>query len=123
MKIPGGHILKKTDKKIEKNLIEALTNVCDAALENVQGFKWLTHFANYRNFPASLSVVCVFGTRAELEDARASNKIDYLIDRVKQELVAANIDVRDARQHLSFDTEEACEREHGGKWNERFRRH
>ncbi len=113
--------MRKIDKKIENSLRLILTEVCDAALDNVKGFLWLTHFANYDNFPNSLSIVCVFNTNSDLADTRSSNKDDYLRDLIKQKLEAENIKVHDISQHISFDTEENCGREHGGNWQKRFR--
>ncbi len=59
--------MRKTDKKIDNALIKVLTEVCDIAQENYAGFEWITHFANYNNFPGSLSVVCIYGTNEQLE--------------------------------------------------------
>ncbi|MFT7299907.1 MAG: hypothetical protein ACI89Z_000359 [Porticoccus sp.] len=113
--------MRKIDKKIENSLRLSLTEVCEAALENINGFRWLTHFANYDNFPSSLSIVCVFNTNSDLADTRSSNKDDYLRDLIKQKLENEKIKVRDIRQHVSFDTEENCGGEHRGNWQERFR--
>jgi len=54
--------MKKNHKKIDTSLRNSLTQVCDTALENVVGFKWLTHLANYDDFPRSLKVICIFDT-------------------------------------------------------------
>lgn len=115
--------MKKTDKKIEKNLVAALTRVCDAALESVAGFQWLTHTVSYSRFPDSLSVICVFDTVEALDNASASDGIDTLYRLISTELKAIDIQIRDVKKHVRFDTEEACEAEHGGKWNQRLRRH
>jgi len=112
--------MKKSDKKIEKQLREALTKVCEAALEQVTGFKWLTHLVNYRSFPNSLSVICVFDTNSELDDARAGREDVYLIDLIEKELIAAGLQIRDIKQRVKFDTEENCQKESNGKWNHRF---
>ena len=55
--------MRKTDKRLENTLIAALTKVCEAALEEFDGFRWLTHFANYSDFPDSLTIVCIFDTK------------------------------------------------------------
>ena len=112
--------MKKSDKKIENRVRKALTEVCEAALDEVIGFKWITHFVNYSYFPGSLSVVCVFDTNNELSNALGAHKDDYLLHLIKEKLGAAGIDIKDIRQHVNFDTEEACRNENGGKWHERF---
>ena len=113
--------MKKTDKKIENTLRKALTEVCEVALDEVTGFKWITHFASYSYFPGSLSVVCIFDTDADLSNAYSSHKDDYLRSLIKENLSAVDIQIKDIRQHVKFDTEEACKKENGGKWHERFK--
>jgi hypothetical protein len=111
--------MKKTDKKIDKKLRSALTEVCEIALENVIGFKWLTHFINNGNFPDSLSLICVFDTRAELLQMQSQHQDDYLCSLIKDKLAAVDINVRDIKRHVNFDTEEDCRRENAGNWRER----
>ena len=112
--------MKKSDKKIDNALREALTNVCEAALGSVDGFVWLTHLVNYNVFPNSFKVVCVFETDEALSKAIEAKQDDYFYTLISDELNAANIKVNKLRQQVSFDTEEACERSHAGKWNERL---
>ena len=52
--------LNKTSQKIDNNICKALTIACESSLHEVPGFAWLTHRANYTNFPASLVITCVF---------------------------------------------------------------
>lgn len=87
------------------------------ALEKHEGFMWLTHFAKYQNFPGSLSIVCVFETNEQL--LKADN--DGLRKIIKDKLALIGIDIKDVHQHVSFDTEENCEKENNGKWQERFK--
>lgn len=112
--------MKKTDKKIENTVREALTEVCEIALDEVAGFKWISHVVNYDDFPGSLSVVCVFDTNNNLSSVLSTHQDDYLRRVIKEKLAAANIRIRDIRRHVSFDIEEACNDEHGGKWHKRF---
>ncbi len=58
--------MRKTDKKFDNQLKLLLTEVCETALKEVDGFQWLTHTVNYSNFPKSLKVVCVFDTDEQL---------------------------------------------------------
>ena len=116
----GCDLMKKTDKKTEKSIIEALTAVCETALDEVPGFQWLTHSVNYNNFPKSLSVICVFDTRQALSDAFNNRQNDYLRQLIKEQLSVINIQLKDPRHQVSFDTEEACQNENGGRWKERF---
>lgn len=108
--------MRKTDKKIENALRAALTEACDIALEKHEGFMWLTHFVNYKVFPDSLSIVCVFDTNEQLSKANHEG----LRVIIKDKLASIDINIKDIRQNVSFDTEENCEKENNGKWHERF---
>ncbi|NLQ16905.1 Fis family transcriptional regulator [Marinomonas sp. M1K-6] len=114
--------MKKSDKKIENALREALTKVCETALASVNGFVWLTHLVDYNAFPNSLKIVCVFDTDEALSNAIDAKQNDYLYELIKCELNVVNIKLDKLRQSVSFDTEEACERSHAGKWHERLAR-
>jgi hypothetical protein len=109
--------MRKTDKKIENALRRVLTEVCDMALETQEGFMWLTHFVNYHNFPSSLSIVCVFATNEQLTKANRAE----LRAIIKEKLMSIDIKIKDIHQHISFDSEENCEKENNGKWHERFK--
>jgi hypothetical protein len=109
--------VRKTDKKIDNALIGVLTEVCNLAQENYVGFKWITHFSNYNNFPGSLSVVCIYDTNEQLKRADVSG-LRGLID---EKLLSIGITTKDIRRLVSFDTEENCSNENNGNWDERFR--
>lgn len=112
--------MKKSDKKIENSLRESLTKVCELALEEVEGFEWITHLVNYDRFPQSLKIICVFNTNEQCA-AAISNKQDvYLVQLIQQELAKAAIKVKELSSLVSFDTEENCSAQHGGKWNLRL---
>ena len=114
--------MKKSDKKIENAIRDALTRVCEAALESVDGFVWLTHLVNYNAFPNSLKIVCIFETDDALSSAIHAKQDNYLCQLIHQELsdVGIAIKLSQLRQQVSFDSEEACERSHNGKWHERL---
>ncbi|WP_372743413.1 Fis family transcriptional regulator [Neptunomonas sp.] len=101
--------MKKTDKKIENAIRIALTEVCDVALDEVPGFKWITHFVNYDAFPSSLVVVCVFATKSDLSSALSTHHDDFLRTLITNKLSAANIQCKDSRQYVRFDSEETWE--------------
>lgn len=79
--------MRKSDKKIDNNIRKTLTNVCEIALEQVDGFKWLTHFVNYDNFPESLAIVCVFDTKSDLAKARVTKHDEFLISLIVDSLI------------------------------------
>ncbi len=113
--------MKKSDKKYEKAIREALTEACDIALNEVPGFQWLTHQVNYNRFPDSLSVVCIFDTKSELASALLAQQDDFLRSVIREKLSAVGISMKDMSRQICFDSEEACAFEHGGRWQERLR--
>lgn len=108
--------MRKTDKKIDNALRVALTEACELAKDKYEGFEWLTHFANYDQFPKSLSIVCVYDTNENLNRADRED----MLQLIKQHLASINIKVKDIRQHVRFDTEENCAKMNEGKWQERL---
>ncbi|MFT2096888.1 Fis family transcriptional regulator [Marinomonas sp. 2405UD66-6] len=114
--------MKKSDKKIEKALREALTQVCESALGDVSGFVWLTHLVNFNHFPGSLKIICVFEKDEDLISAREAKQDEYFGRLIVDELNRAGLSIKNLGQSILFDTEEACERSHNGKWNERLHR-
>ncbi|AQS39733.1 hypothetical protein Sps_04648 [Shewanella psychrophila] len=115
--------MRKSDKKIENNLRQSLTQVCELALEQVVGFEWITHLVNYDKFPQSLRIVCVFNTNAELSVAIANKQDDFLIGLIQQELAKVPIKISDLNSRVSFDTEEKCSKQDEGNWSRRLQVH
>lgn len=109
--------MRKTDKKRDNAIRIALTEVCDVAQEESEGFMWLTHLVNYDAFPGSLSVICVYDTDANLAKA----DLDDMCSLIKKKLASIDINLRDIRRHVRFDTEEKCRHENNGKWQERLK--
>lgn len=112
--------MKKTDKKRERDLVAALTRVCDYAQATVPGFEWITHFVNYESFPDSLRVVSVFGTDRQLRAFCAAKNDEHLSGKIRGELKTLGITLNAKGRQLIFDSEEACEREHAGNWQRRY---
>jgi hypothetical protein len=44
-----------------------------------------------------------------------------LYQKIKEKLSAVSIEVKNIQQQVRFDSEEACEQYHGGKWVERLK--
>ena len=109
--------MRKTDKKMDKALVKVLTEVCDIALKDYDGFEWITHFVHYDHFPESLSVVCVFDTNEQLKRTEPSG----IYTLINEKLLSIGIKLNDIRRHVDFDTEENCAVENNGNWKERFK--
>ncbi|MFT6654834.1 MAG: hypothetical protein ACJAWI_001601 [Marinomonas primoryensis] len=110
--------MRKTDKKLDKQICETLTEVCEASLKENTGFQWLTHLVNYSRFPQSLQVVCVFDTNDQLNVFKANESHLEFNERIQKALSGIGISIN-SRQ-ISYDTEENCSKTNNGKWVDRF---
>ncbi|UJF17723.1 hypothetical protein L0B53_11850 [Vibrio sp. SS-MA-C1-2] len=108
--------MKKTDKKKENALRQCLTGACDNLQEQSEGFIWLTHSINYDNYPQSL---CVYGTNEQM------NSIDcgLVYQVINKHLSSIGIQLKNREKHIHLDSEEACIKEHDGKWSKRLSQH
>ncbi|MFT6270002.1 MAG: hypothetical protein ACJAVV_002830 [Alphaproteobacteria bacterium] len=113
--------MNKTVKKLEGNLVRALTSACEQAKVDVSGFEWLTHTADYANFPNSLIVRCIFDDDSSLTIAKDAALDTIIITCIHKALLNAGILLKNPKKHVLFDTEQACEREHQGNWKKRIR--
>lgn len=116
--------MKKTDKKRERELIAALTRVCDQALETFHGFQWLTHTVNFNDISRSLKITCVFDTRTQvtrfLGDPTGGPNRAKISQLIQAELKPLGIHLQDSFKQIKFDSEEACLEESEGKWHRRI---
>lgn len=113
--------LIKTNKKIDNNVCKALTEVCEQAKIDIDGFQWLTHRANYTEFPGSLKVTCVFSDDLEMAAACDQKQDVILRQHIQKQLLKFGIVLKDVRQNVQLDSEEACVRENDGQWDERLK--
>lgn len=112
--------MRKSDKKLDNEIRKALTRLCEDKLKSQQGFEWLTHTANYSNFPASLKVVCVFDTNENLAQFESSSNKSNIVSTIANILSALNIKLSAPEKQLVFDCEEKCDQEHRGNWKARL---
>jgi len=110
--------MRKIDKKIDKQICEVLTEVCEVALTKNSGFQWLTHLVNYSSFPRSLKVICIFDTNENLENFKTNNGHLEFNATIQKALAGIGISINNAQ--ISYDTEENCDKANGGKWAARF---
>lgn len=112
--------LNKTTQKLDNNVCKALTIACESSLHEVKGFSWLTHRANYTNFPASLVVTCVFETDDEIIAMKEAALDEQLRQTIQKQLLKVGVVLKNVRQNIHFDSEESCMREHQGRWPDRL---
>ena len=113
--------MKKTDKTLENTIVKVLTGVCEQSLKKFNGFQWLTHLVNYKDFPRSLTVICIFDTQDQVSKLLTSPNHQYLVSAIVEQLKNSGIQLPNAQKQIKFDSEEACNVEHAGKWNRRLK--
>ena len=101
--------MKKTVKKLDNSIVKALTKVCDSAKADVPGFLWLTHTADFANFPASLLVSCVFESNESIHGVKQNSQDALIIKWVQAELLEVGILLKQAKQNVVFINEKAGE--------------
>nr|WP_136251797.1 Fis family transcriptional regulator [Ningiella ruwaisensis] len=114
--------MKKTIKKLDNNVVKALTKVCERLKDKNPHFLWLTHTADYANFPNSLLVYFVFSDRNAVSEFNCSDEKDRVIKHMHSELLKAGVLLKQPKRHVFVDSEEACELEHQGDWAARIRK-
>ncbi|MDN4502432.1 Fis family transcriptional regulator [Alteromonadaceae bacterium BrNp21-10] len=112
--------MKKTIKKLDNNVVKALTIACETAKDKVVGFEWLTHTADFSNFPNSLMVTCIFDTDSHRQLAVENEHDIYLRKLIQGQLLKVGIVLKDPRRNVFFDSEDKCHAEHGGDWQRRL---
>jgi hypothetical protein len=110
---------KREIARIERRLVTMLTEVCETAKVEFKGFTWLTHTADLNAWAETLKVVSVFETLADREFAQvhAKARIFELTDIALNE---SAIDLNLSDRNVRLDSEEECERIHGGDWRKRL---
>lgn len=112
--------MRKSDKKIDNQIIKVLTEVCQSTLENTEDFEWLTHTVNFQNFPESLKIVCVFDTNIKLANYLKSANSMRLATLIANSLADIGVELKDAKNQIELDSEENCTLYHGGNWRKRL---
>jgi len=112
--------ISKTNQKLDDNICKALTIACESSLHNIVGFSWLTHRVNYTNFPGSLAITCVFNADEDIETMLVLKQDEVLRETIQKQLLKVGVVVKNIKQCVRFDSEQACERQHCGQWSERL---
>ena len=110
---------KRELARIERRLITTLTEACETAKGEIEGFTWLTHTADLNALSKTLKVVWVFETLADKELAQAESKA-RIFELTSIALNEADIDLNLSDRNVCFDSEEECQRTHGGNWKNRL---
>ena len=91
--------MRKSDKKIDNKVRQALTEVCDLALQHINGYQWITHTVNYQRFPDSLIITCMFADKDSADDPQRQGELSRMI---QQKLQAIGIDFQASNRQIRF---------------------
>ena len=114
---------KRDHARIERRLIARLTEACETAKCEINGFAWLTHTVDYTAFPQSLRVTWISDTRASKDAALSTGADQRMRELTAAALHEADIPPLPINRYVHFDCEEDCQRQHGGDWRVRLARH
>lgn len=97
----------KTQKRIDNTIRLALTDACEQFLETTPGFVWLTHQANYSDFPASLMITCVFDTGVSQQQAGENGGTKEMQKLIQAKLLKIGVKLKAPKQQIIFDNEQS----------------
>jgi len=112
--------MRKSDKKTENQIRDVLNDVCEDTLKSYDGFLWVTHTVNFSSFPQSLKIVCVFDTNQDRTNFLEGGGQQEVSVTIQKAFSQVGITLKNIDKHVSFDTQENCDRDHQGKWNYRL---
>jgi hypothetical protein len=110
---------KRELARIERRLITTLTEACETAKAEINGFTWLTHTADLKTLAETLKIIWVFETQADRKLAQSDAK-DRIFALTAIALNEAGIDLKLSDRNVRFDSEEECQRTHNGDWQKRL---
>lgn len=110
--MPAG---KREMARIERRLITTLTEACETAKSEINGFSWLTHTADLTALAETLKVIWVFETLADRKLAEVGAKA-RIFELTAIALDEAGIELKLTDRNVRFDSEQECENAQSGDW-------
>lgn len=111
---------KRELARIERRLVSTLTDACEIAKGEIKGFVWLTHTGDVGAAAESLKVTWVFETLEDRKLAERESKA-RIFQLTSMALNEADIGFTPSDRNVRFDSEQECERAHGGDWKSRLK--
>ncbi|GEA50829.1 hypothetical protein VIN01S_16330 [Vibrio inusitatus NBRC 102082] len=107
--------MRKSDKKIENQIRDVLTKVCEDTLKGYDGFLWVTHTVNFSSFPQSLKIVCVFDTNQNRTNFLVGESQHYVSTTIQKGFDKVGIQLKNVAKQISYATQKNCEWSHQRK--------
>ncbi|RTZ16715.1 Fis family transcriptional regulator [Vibrio aquaticus] len=98
--------MRKSDKKIENQIREVLTDVCEDTLKGYDGFLWVTHTVNYSSFPQSLKIICVFDTNQDRANFLQGEGPQHVSATVQQAFSKVGVQLKNVAKLISYETQQ-----------------
>lgn len=95
--------MRKSDKKIENQIRNVLTDVCEDTLKGYDGFLWVTHTVNFSSFPQSLKIVCVFGTNQDRANFLVGEGKQYVSTTIKKAFNQVGVQLKNVDKQISYE--------------------
>lgn len=99
----------KTQKKTDNNIRLALTDACEEFLNTSPGFQWLTHQADYSDFPASLKVTCVFDSDQSQQQASLRGDTVNMQNLIQAKLLKIGVKLKAPNRQVIFSSEQEAQ--------------
>ena len=97
--------MRKSDKKIENQIRDVLTEVCEDTLKGYDGFLWVTHTVNFSSFPQSLKIVCVFDTNHDRANFLTGEGQQYVSTTIQKAFNKVGVQLKNVDKQISYDTQ------------------
>lgn len=114
--MPAG---KRELARLERLLITTLTEACETAKSEIQGFTWLTHTGDLNAVAETLKITWVFETLADRKHAQVEAKA-RILELTATALNEAGIELKLTDHNVRFDSEQECQSSHAGDWQKRL---
>ena len=97
--------MRKSDKKIENQIRDVLTEVCEDTLKGYEGFLWVTHTVKFSSFPQSLKIVCVFETDQDRTNFLMGEDPLHVSTTIQKAFNKVGVELKNVDKHISYDTQ------------------
>ncbi|MGF1805043.1 Fis family transcriptional regulator [Aliivibrio sifiae] len=97
--------MRKSDKKIENQIRDVLTEVCEDTLKGYEGFLWVTHTVKFSSFPQSLKIICVFETDQDRSNFLMGEDPFHVSATIQKAFNKVGVQLKNVDKHISYDTQ------------------
>ncbi|NOH73240.1 Fis family transcriptional regulator [Vibrio pectenicida] len=103
--------MRKSDKKIENQIRDVLTEVCEDTLKGYDGFLWVTHTVKFSSFPQSLEIVCVFETNQDRANFLVGEGPQHVSTTIQKAFNKVGVQLKNVSKQIRYDIQK--NREYG----------